>query len=53
MVATVGAVVTYQGAVAEKQQVSIRIEKGAASIAAEAVDVPSIPGWSNVVSLES
>jgi hypothetical protein len=44
MIATVGTVVAYQGAVAEEQQVRIRVEEGAARVAAEAVDMPSVSG---------
>lgn len=43
VVAAVCAVVAYQRAVAEQQQVCVRVEKGAARVAAEAVDVPSVP----------
>jgi hypothetical protein len=42
MVTAVCAVVTYQGAIAEQQQVRIGVEEGAAGVAAEAVDVPSV-----------
>lgn len=42
MVAAVCAVVAYQGAVAEEEQVGVRVEEGAARVAAEAVDVPSV-----------
>ena len=42
VVAAVGAVVAYQRAVAEQQQVRVRVEEGAAGVAAEAVDVPSV-----------
>lgn len=42
VVAAVGAVVAYQGAVAEQQEVRVRVEQGAAGVAAEAVDVPSV-----------
>jgi hypothetical protein len=45
MVAAVCAVVAYQRAVAEQQQVRIRVEEGAARVAAEAVDMPSVSGW--------
>jgi hypothetical protein len=44
MVAAVCAVVAYQRAVAEQQQVRIRVEEGAARVAAEAVDMPSVSG---------
>jgi hypothetical protein len=44
MIAAIGAVVAYQGAVAEEQQVRIRVEESAARIAAEAVDMPSVSG---------
>ena len=43
VVAAVGAVVAYQRAVAEQQQVRVRVEESAARVAAEAVDVPSVP----------
>jgi hypothetical protein len=42
VVAAVGAVVADQGAVSEQQQVGVRVEQGAARVAAEAVNVPSI-----------
>jgi hypothetical protein len=42
VVAAVCAVVAYQRAVAEEQQVRIRVEEGPACITAEAVDVPSV-----------
>lgn len=44
MVAAVCAVIAYQRAVAEQQQVRIRVEEGAARVAAEAVDMPSVSG---------
>jgi hypothetical protein len=44
VVAAVCAVVAYQGAVAEQEQVGVRVEQGAARVAAEAVDVPSVAG---------
>ena len=43
VVAAVRAVVAYQRAVAEQQQVRVRVEEGATRVAAEAVDVPSVP----------
>ena len=45
VVAAVGAVVTDQRAIAEKQEVRIRVEEGAARVAAKAVDVPSVSRW--------
>ena len=42
VVAAVGAVVADQGAVSEQQQVGVRVEQGAARVAAKAVDVPSV-----------
>jgi hypothetical protein len=45
VVAAICAVVAYQGAVAEEQQVRVRVEQRAARVAAEAVDVPSVSGW--------
>jgi hypothetical protein len=44
VVAAICTVVAYQRAVAEQQQVRIRIEEGAARVAAEAVDMPSVSG---------
>ena len=44
VVAAVCAVVAYQRAVAEQEQVGVRVEQGAARVAAEAVDVPSVAG---------
>jgi hypothetical protein len=49
VVAAICAVVAYQRAVAEQQQVRVRVEQGAAGVAAEAVDVPSVPSWSVLV----
>jgi hypothetical protein len=49
VVAAVCAVVAYQRAVAEQQEVRIRVEQSAAGVAAEAVDVPSVPSWSMLV----
>lgn len=43
VVAAVRAVVAYQRPVAEQQQVRVRVEERAARVAAEAVDVPSVP----------
>lgn len=40
--AAVGAVVADEGAVTEEEQVGVRVEKGQARVAAEAVNVPSI-----------
>jgi hypothetical protein len=48
VVATVCAVVAYQRAVAEEQEVRVRVEQGAARVAAEAVDVPSVASWGGV-----
>lgn len=42
VVTAVCAVVTYEGAIAEEEEVRIGVEEGAASVAAEAVYVPSI-----------
>jgi hypothetical protein len=42
VVAAVGAVVADEGAVSEEQQVGVRVEEGAARVAAEAVDMPSV-----------
>jgi hypothetical protein len=44
VVAAVCAVVADEGAVAEQQQVGVRVEQGAARVTAEAVNVPSVPG---------
>jgi hypothetical protein len=49
VVAAICAVVAYQRAVAEQQQVRVRVEQGAAGVAAEAVDMPSVPSWSVLV----
>jgi hypothetical protein len=43
VVAAVRAVVADERAVAEQQQVRVRVEERAARVAAEAVDVPSVP----------
>jgi hypothetical protein len=42
--AAVGAVVADQRAVAEEQEVRVRVEKGVAGIAAETVEMPSVSG---------
>ena len=42
MVAAVCAIVANQRPVSEEQQVGVRVEERAASIAAEAIDVPSV-----------
>ena len=41
----VGTIVADEGAVAQEEQVGVRIEEGTAGIAPEAVDMPSIPRW--------
>lgn len=46
--AAVGTVVADQGAVAEEEQVGVRIEEGLARVAAKTVNVPSIAGWKMV-----
>lgn len=51
-IAAIGAVVTDQGAVTEQEQVRIGVEEGAAGIAAETVNVPTIPGWRIEVRME-
>lgn len=43
-VAAVRAVVADQGAIAEEEQVRVGVEQGAAGVASEAVDVPSVAG---------
>jgi hypothetical protein len=43
MVAAVCTIVTNQRAVAQQQQVRIRVEQRAARVAAEAIDMPSVP----------
>lgn len=42
--AAVGAIVADEGAIAEQQEVRIRVEEGIARVASEAVEMPSIPG---------
>lgn len=42
MVAAIGAIVADQGAVSEEQQVGVRVEERAASVATEAVNMPSV-----------
>jgi hypothetical protein len=49
VVAAICAVVAYQRAVTEEEQVGVRVEQGAACVAAEAVDMPSVPSWSSLV----
>lgn len=53
VVAAVGAVVAYEGAVAEEEQVGIGVEERVARVAAEAVDVPSVAGWSGSVCVQA
>lgn len=48
VVAAVGAVVAYQRAVTKEEEVRVRVEQGAAGVAAEAVDVPSVAGCGDV-----
>jgi hypothetical protein len=43
--AAVGAVITYEAAIAEEEEVRIGVEEGAACVAAKAVDVPAITSW--------
>lgn len=45
VVAAVCAVVAYERAVAEEEQVRVRVEEGAARVAAEAVDVPPVASY--------
>lgn len=47
-IAAVGAVVADEGAVAEEEQVGVGVEQGAASVASEAVNVPSVAGCGSV-----
>lgn len=42
--AAVRAVVADEGAVAEQQEVRVRVQQGATGVAAEAVNVPSVAG---------
>ena len=42
VVARVGAVVADEGAIAEQEEVGVRVEERAAGVATEAVDVPSV-----------
>lgn len=42
VIAAVGAVVAYERSVAEEQEIRIRVKEGAASVAAKAVDMPSV-----------
>jgi hypothetical protein len=42
--ATVGAIVAYEGSVAQEQEVCIGIEESAARVATKAVDMPSVTG---------
>lgn len=41
---TVCAIVAYQGAIAEQEEVGVRVEESATGVAAKAVDVPSVSG---------
>ena len=47
-VAAVGAVVADEGAVAEQEEVRVRVEQGPAGVTAEAVDVPAIARYESV-----
>jgi len=47
--AAVGAIVADEGAVAEKEKIGVGVEEGAAGVAAEAVNVPSVSGWGVLV----
>lgn len=47
--AAVCAVVADEGAIAEEEEVRVRVEKGAARIASEAVQMPSIASCSRVL----
>ena len=49
--AAVGAVVAYEGAVAEEEQVGVGVEQGLTLAAAEAVDVPSVVCWGVLVNV--
>lgn len=42
--AAVGTIVANEGAVAQEEEVGVRIEEGVTGVAAEAVDMPSIAG---------
>jgi len=44
----VGAVVADEGAIAEEEEVCVRVEDGAAAVAAEAVQVPSVSRYVQV-----
>lgn len=44
VVAAICTIVTYQRAVAEQQEIRIGVEEGTASVTAEAINVPSVPG---------
>ena len=46
----VGAVVADERAVAQQEQVCIRVEERATSVASEAVDMPSVAGYRRSVS---
>jgi hypothetical protein len=47
-IAAVCAVVADEGAIAEQEEVRIRVEEGAAGVATEAVDVPPVSSCLNV-----
>jgi hypothetical protein len=47
-VAAVGAIVTNEGAVAEKEQIGVRVEQSAACVTSEAVDMPSVAGCEEI-----
>ena len=48
VVAAVCAVIAYQGPIAEEQEVGVGIEECTAGVAAEAVNVPSVPSYEHV-----
>ena len=51
--ATVGAIVANEGAVAQEEQVGVRIEQGVTGIAPEAVNMPSIASCNPGQSLDA
>lgn len=42
MIAAICAIIAYERAIAEEEQISVRVEEGTAGVAPEAINVPSV-----------
>jgi len=51
--AAVGAIIANEGAITKKEEVGVGIEEGAACVATEAVDVPSVTSWEDALVVQS